>query len=112
VAGAWAAAGTPCAERSMVNLRSGRVGSERGCTVKAGVGFIVAGVGLGVGVGVGAWLARRGVAREGLSVRACSGVARAHRTRGHFILPKFLPLLSSQTCESRHKTFVRSLLCT
>jgi hypothetical protein len=43
VVGARAAAGTPCAERSSVNLRSGWVKSERGCTVKAGVEFIGAG---------------------------------------------------------------------
>jgi hypothetical protein len=48
VAGARAAAGTPCAERLPVNLCSGGVESERGCTVKAGVGFI--GVGTGVGM--------------------------------------------------------------
>jgi hypothetical protein len=36
VAGARATTGTPCAERSPVNLRSGEVESERGCTVKAG----------------------------------------------------------------------------
>jgi hypothetical protein len=103
---ARAAAGTPCAGRTPVNLCSGGVGSERGCTVKAGVGFIV------VGAGVGAGLARRATARVGLSVRACSGVARARRTRGRVILPKFLRLLSSQTCESCHYTCVRFLPCT
>jgi hypothetical protein len=51
VAGARAAAGTPCAERSPVNLCSGGVESERGCTVKAGVGFI--GVGTGDSVSAG-----------------------------------------------------------
>jgi hypothetical protein len=40
---ARAAAGTPCAGRMPVNLCSGGAGSERGCTVKTGVGFIVAG---------------------------------------------------------------------
>jgi hypothetical protein len=52
VVGSQAAAGTPCTERSPVNLRSGGVESERGCTVKAGVGFI--------GAGTGSCLARRG----------------------------------------------------
>jgi hypothetical protein len=46
VAGARAAASTPCAGRMPVNSCSGWVGSERRCTVEAGVGFIVAGVGL------------------------------------------------------------------
>jgi hypothetical protein len=50
VVGARAAAGTPCAGRTPVNLRSGGVGSERGCTVKAGVGFIVAGMGMDAGL--------------------------------------------------------------
>jgi hypothetical protein len=71
VVGPRAAAGTPCAERSPVNLRSDRVESERGCTVKASVGFIGAGAGVGSSAG------------------ACSGVARARRTRGHFLLPMF-----------------------
>jgi hypothetical protein len=30
-----------------------------------------------------------GAARVGLGAGACSGVARARRTRGHFFLPKF-----------------------
>jgi hypothetical protein len=47
VVGSRAAAGTPCAERSPVNLRSGEVESERGHTIEASVGFI--GVGAGVG---------------------------------------------------------------
>jgi hypothetical protein len=46
VAGARAAAGTPYAEQTPVNLRSGGVRSERGHTVEAGVGFIAAGAGL------------------------------------------------------------------
>jgi hypothetical protein len=96
---ARAAAGTPCAGRTPVNLCSGGVGSERGCKVKARVGFIVTGTGVGA-------------ARAGPSVGACSDVARARRTRGHFILPKFLRLLSSQTCESCHKTCVRFHPCT
>jgi hypothetical protein len=40
-----------------VNMCSGGVGIERGCTFKTGVGFIVAGVGVGTG------LARRTVGR-------------------------------------------------
>jgi hypothetical protein len=86
--GVRAAASTPCAGQTAVNLCTGRVGSERGRTVEAGFGFIAAG------------LAQRGAARVGPSVGACSGVARARRTRGHVILPKFLRLLSTQTCES------------
>jgi hypothetical protein len=50
VVGARAAAGTSCAERGPVNLRLGGPKSERGCTVKALVGFIGAGVGAGSGV--------------------------------------------------------------
>jgi hypothetical protein len=76
VAGAREAASTPCVERSPTNLCSGGVGSEWGCTVKPGVGFIDAGAGVGEGL---AWL---GAARVGPS-------ARARRTRGHFFLPKF-----------------------
>jgi hypothetical protein len=53
---AHAIAGTPCTERSPVNLHSGGAESERGCTVKAGVGFI----GTGAGVGTGSAIARRG----------------------------------------------------
>jgi hypothetical protein len=54
VVGSRAAAGMPCAERSPVNLRSGGVESERGCTVKASLDFI------GTGAGAGSCLARRG----------------------------------------------------
>ena len=104
VVGSRAAAGTPCAERSLVNLRSGEVESERGHTVEASVGFIGAGVGTGL-----TW---RGVTRAGPSAGACSGVARARRTRGCVILPKFLRLLSTQTCESCHMACVRFLPCT
>jgi hypothetical protein len=99
VAGAQAAAGTPCAEGTPVNWRSCGVGSERGCMVEAGVGYIVTGAGL----------VRRSAARAGPSVGACSSIARARRTRGRVILSKFLRLLSSQTCESCHKTCVRFL---
>jgi F0F1-type ATP synthase membrane subunit c/vacuolar-type H+-ATPase subunit K len=51
------------------------------------VGFIA--VGAGVGVGVGARLTQRGAARAGPGVEACSGVARARRTRGRVNLPEF-----------------------
>jgi hypothetical protein len=44
--------------------------------------------------------------------RACSGEARARRTRGRWFLPLFLRLLSSQTCESRPMACVRFLPCT
>jgi hypothetical protein len=63
--GSRAAAGTPCAERSPVNLRSGEVESERGRTVEASIGFIGAGVGTGL-----AW---RSAARVGPSAGACFG---------------------------------------
>jgi hypothetical protein len=106
VVGSGAAAGTPCAERSLVNLRSGEVESERGRTVEASVGFIGAGAGMSMGL---AW---RGTARARTSAVACSGVAKARRTRGCVILPKFLCLLSTHTCESCHMACVRSLPCT
>jgi hypothetical protein len=64
VIGPRAAVGTPCVERSPVNLRSGEVESERGCTVEASVDFIGAGVGTGL-----AW---RGAVRAGPSAGACS----------------------------------------
>jgi hypothetical protein len=99
VVGFRAAAGTPCMERSLVIF--GEVESERGRTVEASVGFIGAGVGTGL-----AW---RGAAHVGPSAGACSGVARARRTRGCVILPKFLRLLSTQTCESCHMACVRFL---
>jgi F0F1-type ATP synthase membrane subunit c/vacuolar-type H+-ATPase subunit K len=84
-----------------VILRSGEVESERGRTVEASIGFIGAGAGVG--------LAGRGMARAELSAGACSGIARARRTRGCVILPKFLHLLSTQTCESCHMACVRFL---
>jgi hypothetical protein len=71
VVGARAAAGTPCAKRTPVKLRSGGVESEWGCTVKAGVGFI----GVGVGVGAGSGVARcgtHGAERRGVLWR-CQG---------------------------------------
>jgi hypothetical protein len=105
VVGARAAADTPFPWQTPVNLCSSGVGSERGCTVEARVGFI--------GAGVGAGLAQRGMARAGPSTGACSCVARARRTCGRVILPEFLRRLSTQTCESCHMiTFVRFLPCT
>jgi hypothetical protein len=95
VVGACATAGTPFSGQTPVNSCSGRVRSERGCTVETGVGFIAA-----------------GAARAGPSAGACSGVARAHQTRGRGNLPKFLRLQSSQTCESCHMSCVRFLPCT
>jgi hypothetical protein len=106
VVGSRPAVGTPCAERSPVNLRSGGVESERGRTVEALVGFIGAGAGVGMGL---AW---HGAVRAGSSAGACSGVARARRTRGCVILPKFMRLLSTQTCEYCHMACVRFLPCT
>jgi hypothetical protein len=102
VVGSRAVAGTPWAERSPMILRSGEVESERGHTVEASVGFIGASTGL-------AW---RGAACVGPSAGACSGVARARRTRGCVILPKFLCLVSTQTCKSCHMACVRFLPCT
>jgi hypothetical protein len=66
-----------------VNWRSDEVESERGRTVEASVGFIGACAGGGTGLG---W---RGAVRAGPSTGACSGDARARRTRGHFLLPVF-----------------------
>jgi hypothetical protein len=60
VAGAQAAAGTPCAGQTPVILRSGKVESERGRTVEASAGFIGAGSGTGL-----AW---RGAGRAGSDV--------------------------------------------
>jgi hypothetical protein len=64
---------------------------------------------LATGAGMDAGLARRGAARVGGAPRACSGVARARRTRGPVHLPKFLRLQSSTTCESRQRPCARSL---
>jgi hypothetical protein len=96
VAGARSAAGTLFSRQTPVNSCSGRVGSERGRTVETGVGFTAAGMGVGAGLIAG----------------ACSGVARARRTRGRVNLPEFLRLQSSQTCESYHMPCVRFLPCT
>jgi hypothetical protein len=85
----WAAAGTPCAEQSPVNLRSGKVESERGRTVEASVGFIGAGVGTGL-----AW---RDMVRAGLSVGACSsGPERVEHVGVCFYL-------CSNTCRDRKR---------
>jgi F0F1-type ATP synthase membrane subunit c/vacuolar-type H+-ATPase subunit K len=86
-----------------VILRSGEVESKRGRTVEASLGFIGAGAGVGMGL---SWC---GAARAEPSAGACSGVARARRTRGGVILPTFLRLLSTQTCESCHMACVRFL---
>jgi hypothetical protein len=83
VVGYRAAAGTPCAEETPVNWRSGEVESERRSTVEASVGFI------GAGASGGTSLAWRGRVRAGPSAGACSGDARARQTRGHFLLPVF-----------------------
>jgi hypothetical protein len=83
---ACAAAGTPLSGKTPVNLCSGWVKDARGRMVKAGVAFIAAGTGMDVG------LARHGAARVGGAPRACSGVARARRTRGRVHLPEFLRL--------------------
>jgi hypothetical protein len=106
VAGARSAAGTPFSRQTSVNSCSGRVRSARGCTVETGVGFIA------TGMGVGAGLTQCGMARAGPSAGACSGVARARRTRGRVNMPEFLRLQSSQTCESCHMSCVRFLPCT
>jgi hypothetical protein len=91
VVGSRAAAGTPCVERSPVNLRSGGVESEQGCTVKASVGFIGAGAGTGT-VSCMAWCGARGAERRGVLWRA-----RTRRTRGCLLLPLFKRLQGSQT---------------
>jgi hypothetical protein len=96
VAGARSAAGTPFSGQTLVNSCSGRVRSARGCTVETGVGFIAADMDMGAG----------------LSAGACSGVARARRTRGLVNLPEFLRPQSSQTCESCHMSCVRFFPCT
>jgi hypothetical protein len=64
---ARAAAGTPCAGRTSVNWCSGEVGSERGCTIETGVGFIVAGAGLARG-------GARGAKRRGM-LWCCQGAS-------------------------------------
>jgi hypothetical protein len=72
VVGSRVAAGTPCAERSLVNLHSGEVESERGRTVEASVGFIGAGTSVGTGL---AWRdAACGFERRGVLWR-CQGAS-------------------------------------
>jgi hypothetical protein len=63
VVGARAAAGMPFPGQTPVNLCLGGVGSERGCTVEAGDGFIAAGVGIGAGL---AQRGARGAERRGV----------------------------------------------
>jgi hypothetical protein len=96
VVGSRVATGTPCAEQSPMNWRSCEVESERGCTVEASAGFIGAGGGMS-----SAW---RGAVRAGSSAGACSGNARARRTRGCLFLPLFKRLQRSQACESCHES--------
>jgi hypothetical protein len=64
---------------------------------------------IAAGAGVDAGLARRGAARVGGALRACSGVARACRTCGRVHLPEILRLQSSKTCESRQMSCARYL---
>jgi hypothetical protein len=96
---ACAAAGTSLTGQTPANLSSGWVSDALGCTVEAGVAFIA----------MGAGFARRGAARVGGVPRACSGVARARRTRVRLFLPLFKRLLGSQTCESRQGSCARFL---
>jgi hypothetical protein len=92
------AAGTQCTEQTPVIWRSGEVESDRGRTVEALAGFIGAGAGAGMGL---AW---RGAVRAESSAGACSGDARARRTRGGLFLPLFKRLQRSQACESCHES--------
>jgi hypothetical protein len=100
---ASAATGTPFSGHTPANSSSGWVRDAQGCTVKAGVAFIA------TGRGVDAGLAWRGATRVGGALRACSGVARARRTRGRVHLPEFLRQQSSKTCESRQMSCARYL---
>jgi hypothetical protein len=68
VVGSRVAAGTPCAEQSPVNWRSGEVESERGRTVEALAGFIGAGAGGCTGL---SW---RGAGHRGVLWR-CQGAS-------------------------------------
>jgi hypothetical protein len=92
------AAGTPCAEQTLVIWRSSEVESERGRTVEASVGFIGAGAGGGTGL---AWC---GAVRTGSGAGACFGDARARRTCGGLFLPLFKRLQRLQACESCHES--------
>jgi hypothetical protein len=78
--------------------RSGEVESERGRTVEALASFI------GTGEGGGTGLAWRGAVHVGSGAGACSGDARARRTRGGLFLPLFKRLQRSQACESCHES--------
>jgi hypothetical protein len=100
---ACAAASTSLSGQTPANLCSGWFRDAWGCTVEARVAFITE------GAGVDAGLARRGATRVGRAPRACSGVARARRTRGRVHLPEFLRLQSSKACESRQMSCARSL---
>jgi hypothetical protein len=100
VAGARAAAGTPCVGQTLAISCSGEVESVRVRTAEALAGFIGAGAGRGHGRG----LARRGA--RGFGRWACSGKVRARRTRGGVFLPLFKRLLRSQMCESWQKSGV------
>jgi hypothetical protein len=98
VAGARAAAGTPCAGQTLAISCSGEVESARGRTTEALAGFI----GVDAGKGHGRGLARRGA--PGFGRWACSGEFSASRTSGGVLLPMFKSLLRSQTCESWQKS--------
>jgi hypothetical protein len=98
VAGARAAAGTLCAGQTPAISCSGEVESVRGRTTEALAGFIGADAGKGHGHGS----VRRGA--RGFGHQACSGKARARRTRGGVLLPLFKRLLRSQMCESWQKS--------
>jgi hypothetical protein len=78
---ARAAAGTPCAGRTLANSCSGRAESERGSTVVALGGYI----GTGAGVVAGSGIVRRG--RMGPSAGACSGVPEQVEHMCVFICP-------------------------
>jgi hypothetical protein len=83
---------------------SGEVGSARGSTAEASVGFIDAGAGRRHGRG----LARRGAL--GVGRWACSSAFRARRTCGRVLLPLFNSSPRSQTCESWQKSDAGLLL--
>jgi hypothetical protein len=104
VAGAWAAAGTPCAGQLRRSLAPVRSRVARGRTAEALAGFIGAGAGRGHGRG----LARRGA--RGLGRLACSGAFRARQTRGGVLLPMFNSSPRSQPYESWQKSGAGLLL--
>jgi hypothetical protein len=84
VVGARAAAGTPCAERAPVNLRLGGAESERGCMVKALVGFI------GTGVGARSGVVRRGA--RGAERRGVLWHCKGASNMWHFLSARVLAL--------------------